>query len=525
MFTICSIVVACGLVAIDDRPTRPMSHDRTPSSSSRSALIGLANSVNLEAFATSVVRGRANLAIIGDSINSFGQPNWMYTGYLLDWRPHRWHQIHTSPASNSAATGTWVEYAGAADYPMLRPGQSKVGSEAFAGQHTWTLRVLEADQWTGRAISSGVNKGSFDYEGGMFIDADGQGRFLRSGHLQRHRSMILAAEDPAFRTEWTVKSRNSASGIAWTSTELDHHFDCSPNLGLAWFDHVIEGSADGLGHVGTGLYTSSEGPIFSGVRTGLPGTIITDLELEDGLGLSFIGHGGWRTENHLLPYGDPDVPLLSSSDGPYPASYSDQALKEHILAHEITHFLLWIGTNNGGTDSAEPWTTAEDVAGIMERCRRVHADARKIDPSLLEPEFLIVAPYSSNDTDVFSDGYALALRNLAGDDVAFIDLRQIVMDRFGPWSAWEQTLLSDGTHPSLTGCRTFAQLLWRELIAAAGSTADLNRDGVVNGADFGLLLGQWGCVDPGYADLTGDGCVTGQDLGILLGQWTVDSGG
>jgi lysophospholipase L1-like esterase len=217
--------------------------------------------------------------------------------------------------------------------------------------------------------------------------------------------------------------------------------------------------------------------------------------------------------------------MVPTSGEPYPRSYTDQALKEHILAHEITHFLLWVGTNNGGTDSAEPWNTAGDVAGIMERCRGVHADARKIDPSLPEPLFLVVSPYSSNDADVFMGGYAYALRDLAGADVAFIDLRQMVMDKFGPWSAWEQTLLVDGTHPTLTGSRTFAQLLWRELIAAAGPTADLNRDGVVNGADFGLLLGQWGCVDPGYADLTGDGCVTGEDLSILLSQWTIDSGG
>jgi hypothetical protein len=46
-----------------------------------------------------------------------------------------------------------------------------------------------------------VNKGGFNYEGGMFIDADGQGRFLRSGHLERHRSMILAADDPTFQTK------------------------------------------------------------------------------------------------------------------------------------------------------------------------------------------------------------------------------------------------------------------------------------------------------------------------------------
>ncbi|MFO0962962.1 MAG: hypothetical protein U0625_08665 [Phycisphaerales bacterium] len=51
--------------------------------------------------------------------------------------------------------------------------------------------------------------------------------------------------------------------------------------------------------------------------------------------------------------------------------------------------------------------------------------------------------------------------------------------------------------------------------------ADINHDGVVDGADLGLLLGGWGacvgtCCD---GDLNGDGLVDGADLGVLLGNW------
>ncbi len=51
-------------------------------------------------------------------------------------------------------------------------------------------------------------------------------------------------------------------------------------------------------------------------------------------------------------------------------------------------------------------------------------------------------------------------------------------------------------------------------VAIAG---DINGDGVVNGADLGLLLGGWG--QPGVTDLNGDGITNGADLGILLGAW------
>jgi len=47
--------------------------------------------------------------------------------------------------------------------------------------------------------------------------------------------------------------------------------------------------------------------------------------------------------------------------------------------------------------------------------------------------------------------------------------------------------------------------------------ADLTGDGVVDGADLGVLLNQWG--GAGKADLNGDGTVDGADLGILLNDW------
>jgi hypothetical protein len=41
---------------------------------------------------------------------------------------------------------------------------------------------------------------------------------------------------------------------------------------------------------------------------------------------------------------------------------------------------------------------------------------------------------------------------------------------------------------------------------------------VVNGADLGALLSQWG--GSGSADINGDGVVNGIDLGRLLGAWS-----
>ncbi|MDG1898935.1 MAG: hypothetical protein P8I74_03640, partial [Phycisphaerales bacterium] len=53
----------------------------------------------------------------------------------------------------------------------------------------------------------------------------------------------------------------------------------------------------------------------------------------------------------------------------------------------------------------------------------------------------------------------------------------------------------------------------------AGSPADLNGDGSVDGADFGLLLVAWGPCEGCPADLNGDGFVNGADVGLMLVEW------
>ncbi|MFO0963280.1 MAG: matrixin family metalloprotease [Phycisphaerales bacterium] len=52
-----------------------------------------------------------------------------------------------------------------------------------------------------------------------------------------------------------------------------------------------------------------------------------------------------------------------------------------------------------------------------------------------------------------------------------------------------------------------------------GRLGDLNGDGVVDGADLGVLLASWGNNPGSPADLNGDGVVDGADLGVLLANW------
>lgn len=56
-------------------------------------------------------------------------------------------------------------------------------------------------------------------------------------------------------------------------------------------------------------------------------------------------------------------------------------------------------------------------------------------------------------------------------------------------------------------------------LAAPPCEGDLNGDDVIDGADLGLLLGEWGAGPGAAGDLNGDGTVDGADLGLLLGVW------
>jgi len=69
------------------------------------------------------------------------------------------------------------------------------------------------------------------------------------------------------------------------------------------------------------------------------------------------------------------------------------------------------------------------------------------------------------------------------------------------------------TEPGFFGNRYVATIE----CAPSFEAADLNQDGIVDGADLGILLAAWGTSGPG--DLDGSGTVDGADLGVLLAEW------
>lgn len=88
----------------------------------------------------------------------------------------------------------------------------------------------------------------------------------------------------------------------------------------------------------------------------------------------------------------------------------------------------------------------------------------------------------------------------------------------GSWTFEDGTVSTPvgGAPGTLEGGATIEE----ECLSASCRDADLFRDCLINGADLGILLSQWGPANPGtVSDINKDGVVDGVDLGLLLASW------
>ncbi|MBL9148312.1 MAG: hypothetical protein JNM94_06415 [Phycisphaerae bacterium] len=121
----------------------------------------------------------------------------------------------------------------------------------------------------------------------------------------------------------------------------------------------------------------------------------------------------------------------------------------------------------------------------------------------------------------FNDvGWSVALENYNYDGNVGFQVSSCAGQLVGFYT--NNASFNDGTGWSLfsfgSGCSGVANYVATiELAAPETCTGDLNDDGLVDGADLGILLGQWG--SRGSADFDGSGSVDGADLGTLLGAW------
>lgn len=108
--------------------------------------------------------------------------------------------------------------------------------------------------------------------------------------------------------------------------------------------------------------------------------------------------------------------------------------------------------------------------------------------------------------------------SLVGNPRILEDRRTILYEIHLPGAFGEGIFVRVAQNSDITSITNLRAAGVAQITGAARSLlpADLSADGVVDGADVGLLLGAWGRPD---ADLNADGVTDGADLGLLLSAW------
>ena len=139
------------------------------------------------------------------------------------------------------------------------------------------------------------------------------------------------------------------------------------------------------------------------------------------------------------------------------------------------------------------------------------------DP-LFTADLLIGSVVSSGDDSVLTTDMLSGWTVAAGESHATF----AIVDTNAPLGAYSATYtiaVSDENIPGALPGGTLTLNLAANIIAG-GCAGDVNGDGVIDTADLGQLLGDFGNVGPGEpADLNGDGMVDTADLGLLLGEF------
>ena len=472
---------------------------------------------------------RTEILVIGDSINNPGKTDNLQTGFIRQWRPGHWRSWQPPIAGNGVARFSHLSAGAVADLAVLVPGNHQdAPAGAPLGGITSTVRWLHpfpGGPTFARLYESGIHPAAWQVGG--FRDRDELQRFGLAGTVDLHFE-YLALPDRA-GSAWELAAGSTSQSSLGTP---EVRFERADDWGLLESTVSIEPSPGPVLFPLRGAWFHPDAQYPDDVHLFARGIRFEDGSHPGGLGISYVGYGGWAFENHAYPLGDSRNSQRMRVDGdgnatdPFEAGYSDEALRQVVSVRRPNLYMVMLGANNASDADMSMLAEAED---LIARIRQVHDAASKEAPELDDsPRILLVSmfdlisdtPMSEVDPDwlrTLADH--LASIAVAEDDVSFVDLHQMVRTELGAWEDWNETFLSDGVHPNEAGADRFASMIW-DAISASRCTADFDGDGFVGGKDLGRWLTEFGPTElPSIADIDGDGLVDGRDLGQVLLQW------
>ena len=415
-------------------------------------------SKNLDIIADRLINQRASILFLGDSINNPTQADYMRSGYESQWSPRYWRGISPAHSNGNPADNGWLlTPSSGADITGLAaangpdpnlPGLDAafVGRQSQAGSGTW---YNQTDAVGG---NTGINA---DSELVRLVPSSGNIPSLFQGTDQGTGIGNTYYDSSGFtmRTLWYAKGATSIfadyRGVSASVATTE-----SINLAQGW--NLVEKNIGTASYV-TPQYTATK--FYSQMTTSdsvqLVAAYVFSTEY-DGLSMAYMGGGGWATANHR--YADDTAPAVAGSGG-RSCWYLDETA-ENVMAMMDTDI---VAIQLGANDSSLADHT-DHIAAVIERFRAIRP----------EVVFLLISQYYINDSTRWAEQAAWQ-RAFAGssgyEDVAFLDLYNMVADDNADYDAFSAAYLDDGVHPTSTGSDYMAALEWSEIVAAAGGAA------------------------------------------------------
>ena len=262
------------------------------------------------------------------------------------------------------------------------------------------------------------------------------------------------------------------------------------------------------------MAATSPGAVGSGVFNPISGDVtIADYPLQDGstvYGAGVAGDGTW-----MFNFGS------TTPQGGW--TYGLRDVTYHLLASAPDVMTAYDATPVSGQE----WNRPYYIGGVSGQGPVAYeAYAFTVEVSGVYGFTSVLASGANHFTFLYQDGFnpAAPLSNLL--DYGLGNGSSFNGDPSGT-SSFDALLIAGRTYTWVTSQWAFFSAIETAgntivgpgaIVALAACRADINGDGVVDTADLGLLIGQFGTAGP-EADLNMDGVVDTADLGILIGEF------
>ena len=420
----------------------------------------LTYSKNLDIIASKMIGEKCSILFLGDSINNPTQQGYMRNGYQKNWRPKYWRGLGPGMSSGNPIDNGWNAIASsgsnisgftAGNGPDPNyPGLDKV----FVGKQSQG----NGGQFLNQLDAVGGNTGvTTAFELMALGPATDWAPLMWHGTEQEPASGIAstfyASEGYTMRTLWYAKNATTLYADYRSVNFLNQQQEVI-NLEAGW---NIVNKPIGAGSWSVAQYAPSK--FYSQMTTSDSVQLIAFNVFSsylDGLSMAYMGGGGWGTRNHR--YDDDTAPTIPGS-GNRRCWYLDETAEKVMELMETDIVAIQTGANDPAiTDHTD------HLVPLIERFRAIR-------PTL---KFLIISQYYISDSDRWTL-QADFQRNLAGspgfEDVAFLDLYNLVRDNVTGYQQFSDTYLADGLHPSDVGSEFMAGLQWQEILESANDVA------------------------------------------------------